>query len=64
MTNTSNGPKGVKGQQTHVQEPVKALSRLFGMPKKIVNNRLLKAEYLLLMQVRQLIGLRIPFLAS
>jgi hypothetical protein len=47
MTNTSNGPKDVKGQQTHVQEPAKALSRPFGMPKKIVNKRLLNAEYLL-----------------
>ena len=47
MTNTSNGPKGVKGQQTHVQEPAQALSRLFGLPKTIVSKRLLKAEYLL-----------------
>jgi hypothetical protein len=47
MTNTSNGPKGVKGQQTHVQEPAKALSKPFGMPKKIVSKGLPKAEYLL-----------------
>jgi hypothetical protein len=47
MTNTSNGPKGVKGQQTHVQEAATALSRLFGLPKTIVIKRLLKAEYLL-----------------